>query len=238
MNRAKAGKPKTTFSSGPSFKARTGGKRPPTGTQKRAVPAISREKAAHGWDNSNATDSKFFDKNIDKDYLRKQRQAVSSQRPQSASNSKSVRFENSDLPQVEKDGSKLDIKFYTKGGRQTQNIQVYKDIDQLNKDHGLTEDAGRKTYSMAQNTALQEEQKLASLQRQTEGKQPPRGGHGAIEIAGVQLGADDVGKLSNILDGRHGQPVFEQGTSNIDQRQVLQQTIADAKMTALVGETL
>ena len=73
MNRAKAGKPKTTFSSGPSFKARTVGKRPPTGVQKRAAPAIPRERAAQGWDNSNTTDSKYFDKNIDRDYLRKQR---------------------------------------------------------------------------------------------------------------------------------------------------------------------
>lgn len=71
-----------------------------------------------------------------------------------------------------------------------------------------------------------------------EGKQPAQGGHGSIEIAGVQLGADDVNKLSNILDGKYGQPVYEQGVTTVDQRQVLQQTIADAKMTALVGETL
>ena len=42
------------------------------------MPVISREKASQGWDNNNATDSKFFDKNIDKDYLRKQRSIVSS----------------------------------------------------------------------------------------------------------------------------------------------------------------
>lgn len=38
---------------------------------------------------------------------------------------------------------------------------MYKDIDQLNQMNGLTEDAGRKTYSMAQNEVIQEEQKVS-----------------------------------------------------------------------------
>lgn len=61
--------------------------------------------------------------------------------------------------------------------------------------------------------------------------------HGKIEIAGVQLEPNDVVKLNKILDGEYQLA----GTSGeltapaIDQKLVLQQSIADAKMTALMG---
>lgn len=69
MNKMKYGRKQ--ISSGPSYKLGKGGapKRPPT--EKRAEPVVKRENAASGWDNSNNTDSKFFDKKQDKDYMRK-----------------------------------------------------------------------------------------------------------------------------------------------------------------------
>lgn len=50
------------ISSGPSYKLGKGGqvKRPPTA--KRAEPVVKREQVASGWDNTNTTESKFFDK--------------------------------------------------------------------------------------------------------------------------------------------------------------------------------
>ena len=66
-------------------------------------------------------------------------------------------------------------------------------------------------------------------------------GHGTIEIAGVTLEAQDVKKLNTILEGQNegeqktGAPYYEEGTN---QKMVLQQSIADAKMTALMGQTL
>lgn len=110
----KTGNKKTTFSSGPSYKPPSKGKRPPT-AGKRAEPIVNRQKASVGWDNSNTTDSKFFDKSQDKDFMRKQQRG--SARASSAK-AKTVQFaQNSDLPQVERDGTHLDVKFYTKGGR-------------------------------------------------------------------------------------------------------------------------
>ena len=47
------------------------------------------------------------------------------------------------MPEVSKNGTNVDVKFFSKGGRQTQNIQIYKDIDQLNKDNGYGQDGGR-----------------------------------------------------------------------------------------------
>jgi hypothetical protein len=44
-------------------------------------------------------------------------------RPQSAAASKQVRFD------VKKDGSNTEVQFYSKGGRSTQNVQIFKDID-------------------------------------------------------------------------------------------------------------
>ena len=76
---------------------------------------------------------------------------LSNNRPQSATmgvaSSKKVRFQNLDLKgqgvatalaDVNRDfddgtGTNLEVKFATKGGRQTQSIQIYKDIDELNK---------------------------------------------------------------------------------------------------------
>jgi hypothetical protein len=65
-------------------------------------------------------------------------------------------------------------------------------------------------------------------------------GHGKIEIAGVELEPNDVYKLNKILDGEYkiagkGTNIEEQQTQSIDQKLVLQQSIADAKMTALMG---
>ena len=49
-------------------------KKRPT-TAKRIEPAIKREKAATGWNMTTVPESKFFDKSIDKDYLRKKTSA-------------------------------------------------------------------------------------------------------------------------------------------------------------------
>lgn len=72
-------------------------------------------------------------------------------------------------------------------------------------------------------------------------------GHGRIEIAGVVLEAEDVTKLNNILEGNYTLPqqegvkIEEQKELKqpaINQKVVLQQSIADAKMTALMSQTL
>lgn len=57
----------------------------------------------------------------------------------------------------DKFGSNMDVKFMTKGGRQTQNIQIYKNIDALNQDAKNVEgEGGRRTYSMKQNPITQD----------------------------------------------------------------------------------
>lgn len=68
---------------------------------------------------------------------------------------KSVKFSNDDLQGVQivkkddKFENNMDVKFLTKGGRQTQSIQIYKNIDALNQDtKNIEGDGGRKTYSM------------------------------------------------------------------------------------------
>ena len=80
----------------------------------------------------------------------------------------------------------------------------------------------------------------------------PSMGHGRIEIAGVVLQGDDVTKLSNILDGHYrpkgsalddtaGEQVQipqDQNTGSVDPKLVIEQNIADAKMTALMSQTL
>lgn len=129
------------------------------GAQKRVEPAISREKAVSGWNDSTVPAAKYFDPSQDKDYMRKKRAAglgggggigiLSNNRSQSAimGGNKKVRFQNLDLKgqgvattvaDVDRDfdagsGTNLDVKFLTKGGRQTQYIQIYKDIDELGK---------------------------------------------------------------------------------------------------------
>ena len=80
----------------------------------------------------------------------------------------------------------------------------------------------------------------------------PSMGHGRIEIAGVVLQGDDVTKLSNILDGHYrpkgsavedtageqAQIPQDQITGSVDPKLVIEQNIADAKMTALMSQTL
>ena len=76
---------------------------------------------------------------------------LSSNRPQSATmgaaSSKKVRFQKLDLKGQgvagaladvnryfeDGTGNDLDVKFFSKGGRQTQSVQIYQDIDELNK---------------------------------------------------------------------------------------------------------
>jgi len=54
------------FSGPPKFSKN---KLPPS--QKKAQPAVKREQASSGWNNSNMPESKFFDKNQDRDFLKK-----------------------------------------------------------------------------------------------------------------------------------------------------------------------
>jgi len=68
---------------------------------------------------------------------------------------RSVRFQNSDLKEesgapysVKRDdesGANFDIKVYSRGGKQSESFQVYRDIDRLNKET-LSEEA--QAYSM------------------------------------------------------------------------------------------
>ena len=115
-------------------------------------------------------------------------------RPQSAAASKQVRFD------VKKDGSNTEVQFYSKGGRSTQNVQIYKDIDQL---PGNMEN-GRSNYSMKQNRFEVDQE----VQKQKQRKEmidlyAGKKGHGQIEIAGVQLEQNDVAKLNSIIDGQY-----------------------------------
>ena len=73
--------------------------RPPTATVK--APA----KPAGGWNASTVAESKFFDKEQDKDLSRKHKPA------------KSVKFQESQDPVVVKDGANLDVVLYGKSGK-------------------------------------------------------------------------------------------------------------------------
>lgn len=53
----------------------------------------------------------------------------------------------------------MDIKFFSKGGRQVNTLQIYKDIDTLNQVGGYSEEASRKSYSMSQNEEILNQQK-------------------------------------------------------------------------------
>ena len=43
------------------------------GIPKKIQPTIDKEKAAKGWNNTNVPDAKYFDKELDKDYLKKKK---------------------------------------------------------------------------------------------------------------------------------------------------------------------
>ena len=101
----------------------------------------------------------------------------------------------------------MDVKFYTKGGRQMNHLQIYKDIDELNKISGYSEDAVRKTYSMAQNEelnnlSLERKNNRSKSGSKNKGSLVPNS-HGQIEIAGVTLEPEDVAKLTTILSANH-----------------------------------
>ena len=131
-----------------------------------------------------------------------------------------------------KDGTNMQVKFYTQGGRQTQSIQIYKDIDSLVPD---ADDQGRKTYSIKNNeyNEIPRADKYPTAE-EPEMKEP---GVGKIEIAGVELAPNEVQKLTQILDPM-GDEEAKVSEMPGDPKFVLQQTIADAKMNALMGETL
>jgi len=99
---------------------------------------------------------------------------------------------------VTKNGSNVDVQFYNKNGRKTQGLQIYRDIDQLHHDAGISDDAGRKTYSMSQNTAGEDRKQDSRLLEQA-GEKKSR--HGTIEIAGIELEHQDVIKIGKVLEG-------------------------------------
>lgn len=53
------------MSAGPKFKL--GGQKPP----KKIEPTVKREQVSKGWNNTNVPEAKYFDKDLDKDYLKK-----------------------------------------------------------------------------------------------------------------------------------------------------------------------
>jgi hypothetical protein len=125
------------------------------------------------------SEARFFDKEIDTQYMRKQdrdRQLISK--------SKKVSQRGSPIKghktQVEQDGTKRSVRFFTKGGRQTQDLEMYKDIDQLHRDAGLTDDNGFKTYSMRDNeeVILQEQNQRQTRSSPEQNRQ--QRGHGSI----------------------------------------------------------
>ena len=79
---------------------------------------------------------------------------------------KSVKFKNTDLrgqgvPQVVKNnqaGTDISVKFFTKGGREGQNLQIYRDIDQLNQGEEDYYSRDAKTYTMNNNRVELESQ--------------------------------------------------------------------------------
>ena len=147
----KNGKRNRSKSQKKGVKGVTQKKRPTTAVvaNKKKPAAVSQPIQTNGaWNNSTVSEAKFFDKSQDKEFQRRHEREAGI----SGVSKKSVKFQNSDLknmgPQVTKDGSMADVKFYSKGGRPGQSVQIYKDIDQLHQDAGYGEDAGRKTYSM------------------------------------------------------------------------------------------
>ena len=66
---------------------------------------------------------------------------------------------------------------------------------------------------------------------------------GRLDVAGVLLEAEDVQRLNDILEGNgpgsiQNQHDFKREEGGLNQKLVLQQYIADAKMTALMSETI
>lgn len=192
-----------------------------------------------GWNNCTTTESKFFDKGIDKEYQRRlERENNGPQR-----NKKNVTFDRQTQNQttVQRDGINMDIKFKSRGGRQVNTLQVYKDIDSLNQLSGYHDDAGRKTYSISQNEEIigQKQKKSPTKLNGPSGNLVPNS-YGQIEIAGVCLEPADVAKLSSILTGQTGSSIqsacqIYAPEENQDQKLILQQSIADAKLQALMG---
>lgn len=68
----------------------------------------------------------------------------------------------------------------------------------MHKDAGISDEAGRKTYSIKQNTGALVEPEIVNS---SAGNPKTNDGHGKIEIAGVELEANDVAKLGKILEG-------------------------------------
>lgn len=162
--------------------------------------SIIKNQVGGGWNNSTTTESKFFDKGIDKEYQRR----LERQNNGPNSSKKNVTFDRQTQNQttVQRDGVNMDIKFMSKGGRQLNTLQVYKDIDSLNRLSGYADDAGRKTYSISQNEEVITRKKSPTkYNAPTSGNFVPNS-HGQIEIAGVTLEPADVAKLSNILNGQ------------------------------------
>jgi hypothetical protein len=162
-----------------------------------------------GWNNCTTSESKFFDKGIDKEYQRRM------ERNNNGANrsKKNVTFDRQaqNHTTVQRDGPNLDIKFISKGGRQLNSLQVYKDIDSLNKLSGYGDDAGRKTYSMSQNEeVINRKTSPVKVNAPASGNLVPNS-HGQIEIAGVTLEPADVAKLSNILNGHVGASIQSAG---------------------------
>lgn len=58
-----------TMTAGPKFKLNN----QKGGIPKKIQPTIDKEKAAKGWNNTNVPDAKYFDKELDKDYLKKKK---------------------------------------------------------------------------------------------------------------------------------------------------------------------
>lgn len=58
-----------TMTAGPKFKLNN----QRGGIPKKIQPTIDKEKAAKGWNNTNVPDAKYFDKELDKDYLKKKK---------------------------------------------------------------------------------------------------------------------------------------------------------------------
>jgi hypothetical protein len=97
-------------------------------------------------------------------------------------------------------------------------------------------------------------QNETGLEEQRRSRSPPKKrmtskerlmSHGKIEIAGVSLEAPEVKKLASIIAGQHDgdqeatkMPYVPNGDPQLDQKLILKQTIADAKMTYLLGQTL
>ena len=129
----------------------------------------------------------------------------------------------------------MDVQFFSKGGRSTQSIQIYKDIDQLTG----TQESGRSTYSIKQNR-FEVDKDLQKQKMRKERNEVYSGtkGYGQIQIAGVMLEPADVQNLNRILDGPPREETNTDEAPSQGHSLVVQTSVADAKMSALMGETL